>query len=425
MPTFESFTSTAPVYNAASFPWFISPTPAASAVDVTANATSFLATVTANQGAAYFPPGLGCYWVSGSGILLQNNLVALLGSQALFRSDGPTVTSLYGTVFAPINSSVTSVFRIGVTGNGSVVTTNPHGITIEGIGIAGITPSGVTVSGMYGFLGNDTSDVTFRFCSSLYCDTVLSGGPTGGTGTGGWVNNLSSSSGNGFGENWEFIACRGFGDGKAINVDGSGSGFGGSTDGKIIGCQWNSHNRGIQLGPSNAGTGGWSITDCHFSSASGLNHINYGSAGSPYTLRVTGCYFDVVASTGNAIVCNGRGLECINNYFRAGASSVQAIAFGAGLDVTDRDPHAVVMGNIWDMNTNTNNTVVSFGIFKGFTAANVAANAAGIYSRNFATNHGASLPTSWVAQWVGSDNAAVAATSNGNLILDQGCNATA
>ena len=376
------------------------------------------------KGSVYLPaPSGGCYRTSG--LSVPSGVVAIRGDSALYRSNGPTVTYLQGSVLAPLSSSVTALLTVGTSGSGSVNNSNPHGLKIEGLGFLGVTPSGSCIPGMFGVVVTDTSDVTMKECRSLYCDcnsSALSGSPSGGSATGGIVQLLSSGSGNGFSENFQWLNHRSFGDGKLLVADGISSGNGGTTDGKISGLQANSFYRGLEFGPVNAGTGGFSITDAHFSSSIALHHINYGSAGTPWTLRVTGSYFDTCSSSGPHILCNGRGLQCVNNYFRAGLNTL-AIKFGSGLTTHGRDPAATIVGNDFDLNGST--TVTCFAQFADFTALNVAADAGGIYTNNVAHNHGSAMPGSWLAQFIGSDSAAVAATSTGSLTLTQGSVLTA
>ena len=194
-----------------------------------------------------------------------------------------------------------------------------------------------------------------------------------------------------------------------MKADGTIAGAGGSTDGRVVSCQANGHGYGIQLGPSNAGTGGWAILECHFSSTDSASHIDYGSAGSPWTLRVEACYLDVCQGT--PLICNGRGLIAGGNYFRAGTTGLNALAisFGTGLSTHGRDPAAVVQGNTFDLNRST--SVQALAQFNGLTAANLAAHGGGEYRNNLVHNHGAAMPGSWVGQWIRSDGLAVANTT--------------
>lgn len=127
------------------------------------------------------------------------------------------------------------------------------------------------------------------------------------------------------------------------------------------------------------------------------------------------CYFDVC--DGTPLVCNGRGLQAIGNYFRMGAATL-AISFGSGLSTTGRDPAAVVTGSTLDLNGST--TAVALARFGGFTAASMASGGGGEYRGNLAHNHGAAMPGSWAGQFVGSDGAAVATTTSPTLDLTQG-----
>lgn len=370
------------------------------------------------KGSVFFPaaPG-GCYRTSG--LTATGGVVAFKGDTSMNRSNAPTSITLSGAVLAPVSGVGAALITVGASGSGSVVTGNPHGLRIEGIGFLGTLPGGTTVpnTGLWGVIVTDTSDVTLTHCRDAWMDTVLSGGPTGGLGTGGFASFLSSGTGGGFSENARVYFCSSYGAGKFLNADGLSGAFpgGGSTDGRVIGCQSNSHNRGIQLGTGNAGTGGWAIIEAHMSSTPALNHVNYGGVGTPWTLRVVGCYFDV--STGTSIICSGRGLQVSGSYFRCGTNTL-AISFGSGLSHNGRDAAGVVVGNEFDLNGST--TAVAFAKFGGFTAANVAANGGGTYRSNTCHNHGAAMPGSWVAPFIGSDSLAVAATSTATLELSQG-----
>ncbi len=365
--------------------------------------------------AVFIPPVATCYRTSG--LTVPAGVAGIYGSSMLFRSDETTTGSLNGSVLAPINGSVTALLAVGTSGSGSVVTTNPHGLVIDGIGFLGTTAAGASISGMWGAVVTDTSDVTFTQCRDLFCDAPsFSGYPSGGAGTGGAYEVLSSGSGNGFSENARFLFCGSYGAGKFILADGTTGGAGGSTDGRIIGCQANGHNRGVSLGLVNAGTGGWGIVECHFSSTSGLNHINYGSAGTPWTVRIEACYFDVVST--NHLLINGRGAQIEGCYFRTGASMTVPVKFGSGLSTNGRDPAGVVVGNVLDLNGSTTPTCLAE--FAGFTAANMASHGGGQYNDNLCHNHGAAMPGSWVAPFIGSDSAAVSATSGATLNLVQG-----
>lgn len=388
------------------------------ATDDTAAITQCLAAAAAVYGEVYFPPAPGgCYRTTG--ITIPGGVSRVYGTADLYRSNGPSITYLRGSVLAPLNTGVTTLMTIGVTGNGSVVNSNPHGLRIEGIGFLGTVPAGTAISGMWGAVVTDTSDVTFAYCRDLFCDpksSVLGGGPSGGTATGGFVQFLSSASGNGFSENGRILFCASYAAGTFVYVDGLSSGAGGSTDGRIIGCQLNSHYHGIQFGPVNAGTGGWAIIECHFSATNALNHIYYSNAGVPWTLRVEGCYFDTVS--GNHILANtGRGLLVVGNYFRAGSNTI-AINFGSGLNTSGRDPAAVITGNTFDLNKST--TVTAFVRFQGFTAANFATSGGGEYRSNLVHNHGTAMPASWVSQFIGSDNLAISNTTSATLELNAG-----
>jgi hypothetical protein len=366
----------------------------------------------------WFPPASGgCYRTTG--VSVPAGVTGLYGSALLSRADGPAVTALTGSVLAPASGAVTSLLTLGSPGSGSFVAANPHGLVVDGLGFLGLTADGASVAGMWGVAVADTSDVTLIRCRDLYCDAPdFSGYPSGGNGTGGFAQFLSSGSGNGFSENARVLFCCSYGAGRFVLADGTVAGAGGSTDGRVVSCQVNGHNYGIELGPSNAGTGGWAILECHLSSTHSASHINYGSAGSPWTLRVEACYLDVCQGT--PLICNGRGLIATGNYVRAGTtgSNTVAISFGTGLTTPGRDPAAVVQGNTFDLNGSP--SVQALAQFNGFTAADVAARGGGEYRNNLAHNHGAAMPASWAGQWIGSNGLAVASTTTATLDLAAG-----
>jgi len=366
----------------------------------------------------WFPPASGgCYRTTG--VSVPAGVTGLYGSALLSRADGPAVTALTGSVLAPASGAVSSLLAVGSPGSGSFVAANPHGLVVDGLGFLGLTAGGVSVSGMWGVAVADTSDVTLIRCRDLYCDAPgFSGYPSGGNGTGGFAQFLSSGSGNGFSENARVLFCGSYGAGRFVLADGTVAGAGGSTDGRVVSCQVNGHNYGIELGPSNAGTGGWAILECHLSSTHSASHISYGSAGSPWTLRVEACYLDVCQGT--PLICNGRGLIATGNYVRAGTtgSNTVAISFGAGLTTPGRDPAAVVQDNTLDLNGSP--SVQALAQFNGFTAADVATRGGGEYRNNLAHNHGAAMPASWAGQWIGSNGLAVASTTTATLDLAAG-----
>lgn len=371
-------------------------------------------------GTVYFPaaPG-GCYRTSG--LTVPTGVVRLRGECELFRSNAPTSAYLTGAVLAPINSSVTCLLTIGSSGSGTVVTTNPHGLVVEGIGFLGTVAAGSCVIGLWGAIVTDTSDAAFNFCRDMYMDTPYGSpwpGGGSGSGAGGWLKVLSSGSGNGFSENCRVTFHGSVGCGNWMLVDGSVTSAGGSTDGRVVSCQLNSFNNGIQFGPSNAGTGGWGVMECHFSSQSCNYNISYGATGSPYTLRVVGCYFDVAG--GPHITCGqgGRGLEVTGSYFRGSSNNTMSLQFNASLNHTGRDPAALIVGNTLDLNQST--TYKAFGQFLGFTAANMASSGGGVYRGNLIHNHGHAMPGSWVSPYIGSDSLAVATTSSATLDLYSG-----
>ena len=356
-----------------------------------------------------FPPAPGgCYRVSG--LTVPGGVGGLRGESDLYSADGPTVVSLTGSVLAPLSSSTTALLTIGASGAGKVVNTNPHGLTVDGLGFLGTTPGGATITDLWAATVVDTSDVSFTNCRDLRCGVD-------GTGAGGFARFLSSGTGNMFAVNGRLEFCTSFGAGIFLRADGLSAGYpgGGSTDGRVIGCQVNRHNQGVMLGPTYAGAGGWSIAQCHFSSEIADGHLNYGGAGRPWTLRVEGCYFDVCG--GPHVICGGRGLQLVGNYFRALSEPV-ALRFHTALEVDGRDPAAVITSNIFDLNHSKKTQ--GFARFEGFTAAKFAAHGGGEYSGNVTHNHGSAMPSSWVGQFLGSDGKAIADAKTATLQLTQG-----
>ena len=358
-----------------------------------------------------FPPAPGgCYRVSG--VTVPGGVAALRGESDLYSTDGPAVVSLTGSVLAPVNAATLSLLTIGVSGNGSVVNGNPHGLTVDGLGFLGVATDPAGIAGFWAVTVVDTSDVTFANCRDLYCGQR-------GTGSGGFVRFLSSGTENVFAVNGRALFCSSFGAGIFLLADGLSSAFpgGGSTDGRVVGCQVNRHDRGVVLGPAYAGAGGWSIAQCHFASELADSHVEYGGAGAPWTLRVEGCYFDVCG--GPHVLCKGRGLQLSGSYFRGlSTATVHAVDFGASLSVAGGDPAAVVTGNAFDLNGASG--VRGFARFDGFTAAHFAKSGGGEYRGNLVHNHGAAMPKSWIGQFVGSDGAAIADTRTAMLDLEQG-----
>jgi hypothetical protein len=371
----------------------------------------------------WFPPASGgCYRTTG--VSVPAGVTGLYGSARLSRTDGPTVTALDGSVLAPASDAVTSLLTVGSSGAGKFRSANPHGLVVDGLGFRGLTAAGKSVRGMWGVTVTDTSDVTLIRCRDLYCDAPDFGGypsgPSGAApGSGGFAQFLSSGSGNGFSENARVLFCGSYGAGRFLRADGTVATGTGSTDGRVVSCQVNGHDYGIQLGSSTAAAGGWAILECHLSSASGTSHIDYGSAGSPWTLRVEACYLDVCHGT--PLICNGRGLIATGNYFLAEmkeSSTVAAISFGAGLNTAGRDPAAVVQGNTFDLNQSS--SVRALAQFSGFTAKDMALHGGGEYRSNLVHNHGNPMPSQWVRQWIGSDGLAVANSTTATLDLAAG-----
>jgi Pectate lyase superfamily protein len=388
--------------------------------DDTAAIQAALAAAGTSGTGVWFPPAAGgCYRTTG--VSVPAGVTGLYGSAVLSRAGGPGVTALAGSVLAPASGAVTSLLTVGSSGSGTFVSANPHGLVVDGLGFLGLTAAGPSVPGMWGVTVTDTSDVTLIRCRDLYCDAPdFTGYPTGpaGAGQGGFAQFLSSGSGNGFAENARVLYCGSYGAGRFLKADGTVPKAGGSTDGRVVSCQVNGHSYGIQLGPSQAGAGGWAILECHFSSTDGTSHIDYGSAGMPWTLRVEACYLDVCQGT--PLICNGRGLIATGNYVRAGTtgSNTLAISFGAGLATRGRDPAAVVQANTFDLNAST--SVQALAQFNGFTAADFALIGGGEYRSNVVHNHGAVMPASWAGQWIGSDGLAVANTTTSTLDLAAG-----
>lgn len=364
-----------------------------------------------------FPPAPGgCYRTSG--LTVPGGVGCLRGDSDLYSAHGPAVVSLAGSVLAPLNSTTTTLLTIGSSGNGVGVDRNPHGLNVEGLGFLGTTPAGTAAPGLWGASVVDTSSVTFRNCRDLYCGApAFHAYPPGGLGTGGFVRFLSSGTANVFSVSGRVLFCSSYGAGTFVLADGLSTAYpgGGSTDGRIMGCQVNGHAHGVELGPSLAGAGGWVVMECHFSSAEGYSHVNYGYAGTPWTLRIEGCYFDLCRDV--HVDCHGHGLQAIGNYFRA-LTNTTAIAFGSGLNTSGSAPAAVLTGNVFDLNGST--TVASFARFEGFSAADFASHGGGQYSGNLVHNHGAKMPRSWIGQFVGSNRAAIANSSTASLDLAQG-----
>ncbi|WP_042370696.1 glycosyl hydrolase family 28-related protein [Streptacidiphilus neutrinimicus] len=379
-----------------------------------------LATAGAVPGSeVWFPPAPGgCYRTTG--VTVPGGVAALTGRCTLKDSDAPTVATLTGSVLAPLDTTTAGLLTVGVSGDGSFVGANPHGLTVDGLGFLGTAPGGGAVVGMWGATIVDTSDVTFVNCRDLYCGSPgFHGYPSGGDpdGTGGFARFLSSGTDNWFAVNGRVLSCSSYGAGTFVLADGLSTAHpgGGSTDGRISGCQANGHNHAVQLGPALAGAGGWSVTDCHFSSAEGASHITYGLAGTPWTLRVEGCYFDLCADV--HIDCHGRGLQAVGNYFRA-LGGRAAISFGHTLATAGRDPAALLTGNVLDLDGST--TTACFAHFCGFTADVLAAHGGGQYAGNLVHNHGAPMPKSWVGQFMDSARKPVTAASTAELDLAAG-----
>lgn len=369
----------------------------------------------AARGAGVFFPAApgGCYRTSG--LTVPGGVVALVGKVEMLRFTAPKMT---GSVLAPINGSVTTLLTIGTSGSGSVNLANPHGLVINGIGFLGTQPAGTSVTNMWAAEILDTSDVVFFMCRDLYCDTYLSG-PGGGGGTGGFLQVLSSGSGNGFAESCLVSHHRSYGVGNFMNVDGLASGDSGSTDGRVLSTQVNNHQTGINLGTVHANAGGWILQDVHMSSSIGTYHLSFGPGGTPWTCRVIGCYFDLINSVAH-ILCNARGLNVIGSYFRMGqtANTVCIKTAGSGLSVQGRDPACVIEGNVVDLNGST--TATAFLLFQGWSAANAAAHGGGVYYNNLVDNHGAAMPASWIGTYIGNDSTAVANTASATMTLTQG-----
>jgi hypothetical protein len=365
-----------------------------------------------------FPPASGgCYRISG--VTVPGGIGRLTGESVLYTKNAPFVTTLTGSVLAPINATVADLLKIGVCGNGNVVNSNPHGLTVEGLGFLGTTPAPIAaVPNLWGATVIDTSDVTFSNCRDMYCGCpAFAGYPTGGTGAGGFVRLLSSGTDIFFSVNAQIRSCSSYGAGHFVLADGLSAKFpgGGSTDGRISNCQVNGHNLAVSLGPFEAGAGGWFITDCHFSSPLGTGHVNYGQAGNPWTLRIANTYFDVC--NGVPLSCGGRGLQLVGNYFR-GLGNTTAIQLTDKLGTVGRDPGALISDNVLDLDGST--TLVTFAQILGFTAAGFPTHGGGVYQNNLIHNHGAPMPKSWVGPYTGSEGAAIANASTPTLTLVNG-----
>ncbi|MEZ0089228.1 glycosyl hydrolase family 28-related protein [Streptacidiphilus sp. EB129] len=385
--------------------------------DTTAIQNALNAAATVKGAVVTFPPAPGgCYRTSG--VTVPGGIGRLQGWSDLYDANGPAAATLTGSVLAPFSAATTTLLTVGSSGNGAVVDANPHGLTVDGLGFLGTTPTGTAAPALWGASVVDTSDVTFQNCRDVFCGAPgFKGYPTGGLGTGGFVRFLSSGTANVFSVNGRVLFCCSYGAGSFVVADGLSTAYpgGGSTDGRIIGCQVNGHSHGVQLGPTLAGAGGWGIMECHFSSAEGSSHVNYGLAGNPWTLRIEGCYFDLCAEV--PIACHGHGLQVIGNYFRA-LGNATAVYFGSALATFGRDPAAVMTGNALDLNGATG--VTCFAQFDGFTAAEFAAHGGGQYSGNLVHNHGAAMPKSWIGQFVGSNATRIAASSTASLDLAPG-----
>lgn len=361
-----------------------------------------------------FPPAPGgCYRISG--VTVPGGVAALRGQGVdLYDASGPAVVSLTGSVLGPINAATMSLLTIGASGSGTVVNTNPHGLTVDGLGFLGTVDGTTDTPGFWAATVVDTSDVTFANCRDLYCGSRE-------TGSGGFVRFQSSGTDNVFSVNGRLLFCNSFGAGMFVLADGLSDKLpgGGSTDGRVVGCQVNRHNRGVVLGPAHAGAGGWSISQCHFASEIAGSHVFYGGprVGAPWTLRVEGCYFDVCG--GSHVICNGRGLQLNSSYFRGlTTETVQAVLFDASLSTLGSDPAAVLNGNVFDLNGAT--AVQGFARFNGFTAAAFVTSGGGEFRGNLVHNHGAAIPKSWIGQFVGSNNKPIADTRTATLDLAQG-----
>ncbi|HWG24743.1 glycosyl hydrolase family 28-related protein [Actinospica sp.] len=367
--------------------------------------------------AVYFPPATGgCYRTSG--VSVPGGVGRLVGESTLFGADGPAVVSLTGSVLAPLDATTAGLLAIGSSGAGSVVTGNPHGLSVEGLGFRGTTAAGDTVPGFWAVSVVDTSDVTFIECRDLFCGAfTFAGYPDGGDGQGGFVSFRSSGTGNAFSVNGRVLFCNSYGAGTFLLADGLSTAYpgGGSTDGRAVCCQINGHGYGVVLGRDYAGAGGWAVLETHFSSEPGNRHIDYGATGNAWTLRVEGCYLDVCGDV--HIACNSRGLQAVGNYFR-GHANESAIHFGAGLSHAHRDPAAQLVGNTYDLDGNV--AAVDFARFEGFTSAEFATRGGGEYSGNLVHNHGTAMPASWKGQFTGSDGAAIPTTTTAALSLTQG-----
>ncbi|HET9171315.1 MAG TPA: glycosyl hydrolase family 28-related protein [Actinospica sp.] len=367
--------------------------------------------------AVYVPPAVGgCYRTTG--LTVAGGVGRLIGESALFGAQGPAVVSLTGSVLAPLDDSTLALLTIGSSGNGASVSGNPHGLSVEGIGFRGTTAAGAVVPALWAVTVVDTSDVTLIECRDLYCGAfAFAGYPGGGDGTGGFAAFRSSGTGNAFSVNGRLLFCGSYGAGTFLLADGLSPAYpgGGSTDGRVVCCQVNGHGYGVVLGLDFAGAGGWAVLETHFSSEPGRQHVNYGTVGNAWTLRIEGCYLDVCGDV--HIECGGRGLQAVGNYFR-GQANPSAIRFGSGLAQAGRDPAAQIVNNTYDLDGNT--AAQDFARFEGFTAAGFAADGGGEYRGNLVHNHGAAMPKAWVAQFTGSDAKAVADTTTATLDLVQG-----
>ena len=129
------------------------------ATDDTAAIQAALNAAGASGTGVLFPPAPGGSYRT-TGVSVPAGVTGLYGSALLSRVDGPAYTALTGSVLAPASGAVTSLLTVGSSGSGSFVSTNPHGLTMDGLGFLGLTADGASVLGMWGVTVTDTSDVT-------------------------------------------------------------------------------------------------------------------------------------------------------------------------------------------------------------------------------------------------------------------------
>lgn len=178
------------------------------------------------------------------------------------------------------NFSGSSLLQLGVSGNGSLVSTNPHGINVFGIGFNGNDINGVQRANSL-VNQNDTAEVKYQ--NSSFVNGVTYG-----------TNIQSTVASNNGSVSPHFTDCDWNNSSTNLNADGLGS-----TDGYLTNCLVrNPTNANIQLGISNAGGGGWLINNTHLvgSGTQNANHIKTGTSAIPVLLGGN-TYLDTIGGT--------------------------------------------------------------------------------------------------------------------------------